>query len=85
MYCCEKNKKNLGWFLEVFGSLLNNHKCCIYGWNTSTIILQCISQILDVPFKENLDHFKHSGLPISKDNMKLDIWTSSINKMKKKN
>jgi len=36
------------------------------------------------PFKENWDHFKHLGLPISKDNLKSEIWTSSINKMKKK-
>lgn len=42
-------KKVLEDFLHVSWGLLNNTKCRIYGWNTSPIIMQRISQILEIP------------------------------------
>jgi len=71
-------------FMEASGGILNNAKNNIYGWNTPTRNLQHIYQIFGVPFKSNWTHFKHLGLSISKHNLKVRIWYTTIDKMKKK-
>jgi len=77
-------KKVLDDFLQVSSGLLNNEKCRIYGWNTPPRTMQRISQILDILVQEKWTHFLYLGLPISKENMKTEIWTKKIEKMKNK-
>ena len=71
-------------FMEASGGLLNNAKSSIFGWNTPIITLQHVSQFFGIPFKSNWSHFKHLGLPISKDVMKVEVWYVIVDKMKKK-
>jgi len=46
--------------------------------------MQRISQILDILVEEKWTHFFYLGLPISKENMKTEIWTKQIEKIKNK-
>ena len=66
-------KKVLDYFLQVSGGLLNNTKCRIYGWNTPPRTMQRISQILYIHVQEKWTHLFYLGLPISKENMKVEI------------
>lgn len=77
-------KKVLRNFLESSRGLLYNNKCIIYGWNTPSHTLQKISEILEIPFQEKWSHFQYLGLPISKENLKTEIWNKYIEKMKQK-
>lgn len=67
-------KKVLRRFLEDPRGLLNNHKCRIYGWNIPPHTLQKILEILEIPFQEKWSHCQYLGLPISKENLKTEIW-----------
>jgi len=46
--------------------------------------MQRISQILEISTQEKWTHFFYLGLPISKDNMKVELWIKQIEKMKYK-
>ena len=71
-------------FLHVCGGLLNNTKCRIYCWNTSPKTMQRISQILEIPTQESSNNFFYLGLPISKENLKSELWSKQIEKMEEK-
>jgi len=77
-------KKVLDDFLQVSGGLLNNSKCRIYGWNTPPRIMQNILQILEIPTEARWTHFTYLGLPIAKENVKSELWSKHVEKMKNK-
>jgi len=37
---------------------------------------------LEIPFQEKWSHFQYLGLPISKENLNIEIWNKYIEKMK---
>lgn len=43
-----------------------------------------MSQILEIPYQNNWDHFQYLGLPITKKNMKTKIWSKYAEKIKTK-
>jgi len=70
-------------FIRASGGLLNNQKQRIFSWNTPLHPLEKLSQILEIPFQEKWSHFHYLGLPISKKNLKIEIWNKCIEKMEK--
>jgi len=63
-------KKVLDEFLLASGGILNNSKCIIYCWNTSTKTMQCISQIMEIPLQINWSHFTYLRRPLAKEVVK---------------
>jgi len=47
--------------------------------------MQRISQVLEIPIQANWNHFFYLGLPISKENLKVELWSTKTEKMKEKN
>lgn len=46
--------------------------------------MQRISQILEIPTQESSNNFFYLGLPISKENLKSELWSKQIEKMEEK-
>lgn len=77
-------KKVLDDFLQGSGGMLDYTTCRIYSWNTPPRIMQNISQILEIPIQARWTHFTYLGLPIAKENIKAEVWSKQVEKMKDK-
>jgi hypothetical protein len=61
----ERFKRILDQFLNAFSGKVNNGKSHIYGWNSSTLLMQLISRILNFHSVLSWTSFKYLGMPMS--------------------
>jgi len=80
----QRFKSLLDKFVTYSGGMINHFKSCIYGWNASAQKLQNIANIFGVPRKLNWDHFGYLGIPVSRGNVRDDVWETNLDKMKRK-
>ena len=71
-------------YMSYSGGMINYLKICIYGWNATAQTLQSIASIFGVSCKLDWGHFSYLGMPVSVGSLKVEVWDTIINKMKRK-
>lgn len=71
-------------FMHYSGGQIKYHKSYIYGWNATMNTIHSIAQIFGVFYKWNWTHFNYLGMPVSSGQLKPEVWSITIDKMKKK-
>eukprot|EP00253_Pinus_taeda_P021912 PITA_21912 len=77
-------KRALDEFCMVSGSSLNNGKCHIYCWNTTSSLLNSISRTFGFAASSNWTSFKYLGLPVFLKRAYSRDWLPQLEKFKNK-
>ena len=80
----QRFKMLLDKFMHYSRGQINFHKSCIYGWNATMNTIHNIAQIFGVYYKWIWTHFNYLGMPVSSGQLKAEVWSITIDKMKKK-
>ena len=71
-------------FMGYSGSLVNQLKSCIFGWNATNQVIYNIANIFGVPCNLEWTHFSYLGIPVSLGPLKVGTWDIIIDKVKRK-